>query len=144
MYFFRSPKNICWNAPSLSVCVLYTRARCRRHSEDLIQLYGKKGGGIVFVNLVDKKKEQGALGEAFDAALKAVADGAGRESAASGADKTASGYLPEGGGVGLEADTSSQAAVEEEEKAVENKGFDLADSLRHVWFDFHHEVRLAR
>lgn len=127
----------------LCLCVLYTRARCRRHSEDLIQLYGKKGGGIVFVNLVDKKKEQGALGEAFDAALKAVADGAGCESVASGTDKNVSGYLPEGGGVGLEADTSSQAAVEEEE-AVENKGFDLADSLRHVWFDFHHEVRLAR
>lgn len=30
----------------------------RRHSEDLIRLYGKGGGGIVFVNLVDKKKDQ--------------------------------------------------------------------------------------
>lgn len=100
----------------------------------------------MFVNLVDKKKEQGTLGEAFDAALKAVADGAGRESVASGTDKNTSGHLPDGDGVGMEGDASFQAAAaaKEGEEAVKNKGFDLADSLRHVWFDFHHEVCLAR
>ncbi|CAM9458190.1 unnamed protein product, partial [Scytosiphon promiscuus] len=84
----------------------------RRHSEDLIRLYGKNGGGVVFVNLVDKKKEQGVLGAAFDAALKAVEDGAGAE----------------------EEDASDD---DDDETGASS----LAGCLRHVWFDFHHECR---
>lgn len=83
----------------------------------------------MFINLVDKKKEQGALGEAFDAALKAVADGAGREN------------VPENG-----ADANNSVASvsndggERGGEAPESNASGLAGSLRHVWFDFHHEV----
>ncbi|CAN0466117.1 unnamed protein product, partial [Ectocarpus sp. 12 AP-2014] len=105
----------------------------RRHSEDLIRLYGKNGGGIVFVNLVDKKKEQGALGEAFGAALKAVEDGDGGAEPVSDEDNASSdsGYAVAGGSGdgGRRAGAASAAAPK------------LAGSLRHVWFDFHHECR---
>lgn len=58
---------------------------------------------------------QGALGEAFDAALKAVEDGAGAEA---------------------ECDSNNGAA------AAAATAPKLPGSLRHVWFDFHHEVRV--
>ncbi|CAM9984988.1 unnamed protein product, partial [Ectocarpus sp. 12 AP-2014] len=104
----------------------------RRHSEDLIRLYGKNGGGVVFINLVDKKKEQGALGEAFGAALKAVEDGDGgagpvsdEDNASSDSEFAVAGGSEDGGRAGA----ASAAAPK------------LAGSLRHVWFDFHHECR---
>ncbi len=94
--------------PPLSVlsCFPFGFFLIRRHSEDLIRLYGKHGGGVVFVNLVDKKNEQGALGEAFDAALKAVEDGAGgkaenvpgEENDASGSGSGSAAVAAEGGG----------------------------------------------
>ena len=83
----------------------------------------------MFVNLVDKKKEQGALGEAFDDALEALADGAGSDiNPPTEADekKTSGRSSAKGGAVG-----------------VGGQGLDLGGSLRHVWFDFHHEVGFA-
>ncbi|CAM9604823.1 unnamed protein product, partial [Hapterophycus canaliculatus] len=104
----------------------------RRHSEDLIRLYGKGGGGIVFVNLVDKKNEQGALGEAFGAALKAVEDGAGAEAEGEGDGSVeTAGSRALGGDNGGTADAAGVGAPRSE----------LAGCLRHVWFDFHHECR---
>ena len=85
-----------------------------------MRLYAERGGGIVFINLVDKTKDQGQLGEAFDAALEAVANGAGRE--LSPYDRA-------------EGEKNTPAKGEES---------DLAGSLRHVWFDFHHEVGKRR
>ena len=77
----------------------------------------------MFVNLVDKKNEQGALGEAFDAALKAVQDGAGIEGAPDEA----------GAAPGSLSKTTNAGAVPVPVP-------ELGGSLRHVWFDFHHEV----
>eukprot|EP00903_Cladosiphon_okamuranus_P018570 g17093.t1 len=114
----------------------------RRHSEDLMQLYGKKGGGIVFVNLVDKKNEQGALGEAFDAALKAVQEGAGAEDVPDEAGDAPSSLAKEAGGhSGTSIARAAAAAAEEMVGRHATAGVELAGSLRHVWFDFHHECR---
>ena len=82
----------------------------------------------MFVNLVDKKKEQGALGEAFDDALKALADGAG-------ADITPRKETDE-------KKTSVGSSSKEDAVGIGGERLDLAGSLRHVWFDFHHEVSL--
>ena len=83
------------------------------------------------MNLVDKKNEQGALGEAFDAALKAVQAGAGAEAGAED--------VPDAAG-----DASGTLSKAAREKVVGRDAAapvpELAGSLRHVWFDFHHEV----
>lgn len=95
----------------------------------------------MFVNLVDKKNEQGALGEAFDAALRAVQDGAGAEDVP-GEAGDAPGSLPKGEG-GRSGSSTAKAAAAAAEKRVgidATAGLELAGSLRHVWFDFHHEV----
>lgn len=86
---------------------------------------------------MDKKNEQGALGEAFDAALKAVRDGAGAEDAPD--EDTTSGSFSKAEGVGNGSSTAKAAA----ERVVGRYAAvvpELAGSLRHVWFDFHHEV----
>ncbi|CAN0152964.1 unnamed protein product, partial [Ectocarpus fasciculatus] len=110
----------------------------RRHSEDLIRLYGKNGGGVVFINLVDKKKDQGALGEAFGAALKAVEDGDG--GAQDVADEDNASSPGSGSAAGGRGDAGGAAAAAATAAAAPN----LAGSLRHVWFDFHHEVCARR
>lgn len=114
----------------------------RRHSEDLIRLYGT--GGIVFVNLVDKKNEQGALGEVFDAALRAVQHGAGAEDVTD--EGSASGSFSEAvagaGGGGSSGSSTTKAGAKERVLGRREAGAvpELAGTLRHVWFDFHHEV----
>lgn len=117
---------------------------------------GATGGSILFVNLVDKKKEQGALGETFDSALRIVASGAG-----SHRQNQTDGATADGGGDGVPPDRNSElakAAVEDGAAATSagtaptekgeasagtsaGTGLNLVGSLRHVWFDFHHEVR---
>lgn len=82
----------------------------------------------MFVNLVDKKKEQGALGEAFDDALEALAEGAGSDI---NSQKEAD-----------EKKTSDRSPAKGNAVGVGGEGLDLGGSLRHVWFDFHHEVGL--
>lgn len=102
----------------------------------------------MFVNLVDKKNEQGALGEAFDAALAAVQAGAGVEGAPDEGESSGSLSGAAGGGSRSGSSTSKAAAAVVERTKEEEVGRDdgagrqeLAGSLRHVWFDFHHEVR---
>lgn len=104
----------------------------------------------MFVNLVDKKNEQGALGEAFGAALEAVQDGAGAEDVVvpdEAGDASASLSKGAGGGSGRStskaAGAGAAAAVAAAEKGVGTHAGavpELGGSLRHVWFDFHHEV----
>lgn len=138
---------------------------------------GEGGGGVVFVNLVDKKKDQGALGETFDAALKAVKAGAGREPVTGGnnsnnnkndennnhtRDNGLIDIAPRGPSALGEKTETDDVPLELEDRASEldetdggttgrerredgggdGLGFDLDGSLRHVWFDFHHEVRV--
>lgn len=68
---------------------------------------------------MDKKEEQGQLGEAFDAALEAVINGDDQE------------VVPADGDVG----------DRKEDSATRSEAYNLAGTLRHVWFDFHHEVQ---
>lgn len=88
---------------------------------------------------MDKKKEQGVLGETFDAALKAVTDGAGQQQ---DGEKAEEGHEQDGEetkGEGAIASVTMQASsIEKNETA---SAIDLNGSLRHVWFDFHHEVQ---
>lgn len=145
------------------VVVVVVLLLCRLHSEDLIRRYGKNGGGVVFVNLVDKKNEQGTLGEAFGAALGAVENGDEAEAGGktkdipAGENATDSGSVSpagEGGIGGVETSakvtkaTKAAKAAKEAEATVLGRGEcddsgtveNLAGHLRHVWFDFHHEV----
>ncbi|CAM9388053.1 unnamed protein product, partial [Sphacelaria rigidula] len=120
-----------------------------QHCEDLIGLYtgatnttadatsaadaagdvGGSGGSILFVNLVDKKKEQGALGETFDSALRIVASGVGSHPAV------------EDGATARNAGAAAAETGEASAGTSASRGLNLVGSLRHVWFDFHHECR---
>ncbi|CAN0284612.1 unnamed protein product [Discosporangium mesarthrocarpum] len=149
--FWSSPTNLQYHPPvKIHDDEEASLQALRLHAEDLVSRYGPlpgtrgragaearegagKGGGVMFINLVDKKKDQGALGEAFDAALTAVREGSGR------AEPT------------VEGEGKSGKAGGKEERAVEGndrgetwgvkEGQDLSESLQHVWFDFHHECR---
>ena len=81
---------------------------------------GKSSGvaDIVFVNLVDKHSDQGRLGRAFDEVLQAVVD-----VHTSGSS------------------TNQQNEPEEGEKSITKIG---SDSVQHVWYDFHAEVKNGR
>lgn len=68
---------------------------------------------------MDKKEEQGQLGEAFDAALEAVINGDDQE------------VVPS------EGDCRDRKG----DSAMRSEAYNLAGTLRHVWFDFHHEVQ---
>uniref|UniRef100_A0A7S4AN49 SAC domain-containing protein n=1 Tax=Pseudo-nitzschia australis TaxID=44445 RepID=A0A7S4AN49_9STRA len=86
---------------------------------------------IIFVNLVDKHSDQGRLGRAFEAVMKAVVDVHGNENsteeaikeryAAANRDKPAPSYSSSkiSNGIGL-------------------------NSVKHVWYDFHAEVKNGR
>jgi hypothetical protein len=67
----------------------------RKH---LVEQQDHYGCGVIFCNLVDKKSDQGRLGQAFDSVLQAVLD------------------------VYYDSDSTS-------------------DKIKHVWFDFHAEVK---
>lgn len=152
------------------------RAPCPRlHSQDLVDRYSLPGGSILFVNLIDKQKEQGALGVAFDAALESVAKGWGLRDTRSSVQEsetetdpepaTAAGArtcthrprstladevfetlsLSSSNGkrcrpLGL---TRAVAVARDTGPTEENKNRP-ASALRHVWFDFHREVRLGK
>lgn len=100
-----------------------------------------EGSSLIFDHPLYGSLWQGALGEAFDAALKAVEDGAGAEAEDEGdspVETARSTVLSGGGGGGGTADTAAAGGgggVPPHPK--------LAGSLRHVWFDFHHEVRFS-
>ena len=89
---------------------------------------GKSPGvaDIVFVNLVDKHSDQGRLGRAFDEVLQAVVD------------------------VHTTSDSSSNSQPNDEPAATSSllppkmQGKIGSDSVKHVWYDFHAEVKNGR
>lgn len=152
------------------------RAPCPRlHSQDLVDRYSSPGGGILFVNLIDKQKEQGTLGVAFDAALESVAKGWGLrdtrssvgesgtdtdpESATASGARTCTNHprstpadefsetLSVSGSKGkrcLPLGLTRAVAVARDMGPTEENGNRPPSALRHVWFDFHREVRLGK
>jgi len=76
---------------------------------------------IVFVNLVDKHSDQGRLGRAFDAVLKAVVDVHAVDSSSKPKSKRKRGAPPQ--------------------KPEVEIG---SNSVEHVWYDFHAEVKNGR
>ena len=80
---------------------------------------GRGVADIVFVNLVDKHSDQGRLGRAFDAVLKAVVD--------------------------VHAGDSSSNKKNKPKKGATKSDVEIgSDSVEHVWYDFHAEVKNGR
>ena len=87
---------------------------------------------IIFLNLVDKHSDQGRLGRAFDAVLKAVVDVHGSRS--SSIDKPAEDCL-------TETVYSNDKATDPSATRNDEIG---PNSIKHVWYDFHAEVKHGR
>jgi hypothetical protein len=81
---------------------------------------------LVFVNLVDKQKDQGRLGRTFDAILNAVVT-----------VHTAA----ESESVPLDDSDKKQGVGEDEEVINESGQYFDPKVLRHVWYDFHAELK---
>ena len=88
-------------------------------------LQHQQSPSLVFVNLVDKKSDQGRLGRAFDAVLKAVLDVYSSHTSTLSLPKVESGR--------------------DNSHAPRSLAFWLAPStVKHVWYDFHAEVKHGR
>lgn len=130
----------------------------------MLNRYGADDGAVLFVNLVDKKNEQGTLGDILDENLKAVSSERTRmrryegnplhESPADTEAATLVGHPSisrarnkRGGAFRSKttapADEAQREIVTDEVDLSQGELTGLANRLRHVWFDFHHEVRGA-
>ena len=68
--FWSSPVNLSYHPPvKIGEDDHENAVALRRHAEALAGSYSGNKGSIVFVNLIDKKKDQGLLGDAFERAL---------------------------------------------------------------------------
>lgn len=71
--FWSSPVNLHYTPPvRLWQNDTRTAEALRLHALELADLYGAGPRSLVFVNLIDKKKDQGRLGDAMDSALAAL------------------------------------------------------------------------
>eukprot|EP00536_Pseudo-nitzschia_multiseries_P017124 jgi/Psemu1/49425/gm1.49425_g len=86
---------------------------------------------IIFVNLVDKHSDQGRLGRAFDAVLNAVVDVHGNESSIK--DTTVE--------IVSNSSCTKIPSLASPAKPCDEIG---RNSVKHVWYDFHAEVKNGR
>jgi hypothetical protein len=92
---------------------------------------------LIFVNLIDKHKDQGRLGRAFDAVLNAVMDVYAINKEDVNDEPPPSPRLTD----------LHSAFIEEEEDEDKNHEKEMLgdpNSVEHVWFDFHAEVKDGR
>ena len=81
-------------------------------ADEIMKQINENSHSMIFVNLVDKKKDQGRLGMMFDSVLQAVLETAGNSTTQGDSDNISSRIR--------------------------------ANSAKHHWFDFHHEVKNGR
>ncbi|CAM9886247.1 unnamed protein product, partial [Phaeothamnion confervicola] len=155
--FWSSPVNLKYHPPvRIGDDAARTAAALRLHALALLGRYGggyndfgghsDGRGGVVLVNLVDKKSDQGRLGEALDSALTALREDAAADAPPGKGGSAASGGkgLPRGAdGVAVTAAGAEEAAAAAKAAAA-RRWERQAASLRHVWFDFHEECRGGR
>lgn len=128
-----------------------------KQGQQLIQPTNASGiARLIFVNLIDKKKDQGRLGRAFDAVLRAVMDVHSVVIDEPPAPETKEmegerpkkrrkfAYLydlrsdPDSDSEQVEFDTEDEAGQHAQQLLCSNH------SVKHVWFDFHAEVKDGR
>ena len=100
------------------------------------EAHNKISQKLIFVNLIDKKKDQGRLGRAFDSVLQAVLEIHGEDSVDHPRRMIPSGAAAKGRQGQYTGRTSVNTVISNVEKLCIPVG-----SVSHIWYDFHAECK---